>query len=248
MDSKLCSTCHLLKPSTAFYTNKKTGRLVAACKQCHYARCKRYAASHREHLAAKAREWLLANKDTHRAQQREYREVNADVLKAKKRAYYLANRDRLLTQNRQYKSTDAAKEKIRVWRAANTTHLKASKVSWLERHPGWSKDYEAQRYAANPEKHRERAAKWREANPQKYREQLKNWAECGRLWALKHPDQVEIVRKKAKRKQIQSLTDSYIADKLSRDSPLKPTDIPQSLIELKRAQLLIARELRKRKK
>jgi hypothetical protein len=116
---------------------------------------------------------------------------------------------------------------------------------------------------ANPEKVREKNREWRKANHDKARHAVKEWREANRernsagkrRWRESNPDKVM----KSKRAYFSSnherirhlsnsrtndLADSYVRSLLTERSSLTAKDIPQDLVELKRAHLKLHRTLK----
>lgn len=122
-------------------------------------------------------------------------------------------------------------DKNRAYRAENADAIRARKQAYL---------------AANREKEYARIERWAKANPEKAHAIKRRHAEkhgdrdIKRLqqFIAAHPDRKNMGRKE--------LRDAYVAYVMTRRSKLlEPTDIPQGLIEAKREQLRILRELRK---
>jgi hypothetical protein len=101
----------------------------------------------------------------------------------------------------------------------------------------------------NPEKFRENEKRYRKENKEKIRSYKKiyhkeNSEKCRDLykrWRDKNPDKSAAKSKMCRDK----LHDFYVIDKIKRGTGLTASEIPQELIELKRIQLKITRELRK---
>lgn len=122
-------------------------------------------------------------------------------------------------------------DKQRAYRADNADAIRARKQAYL---------------AANRQKEADRIARWAKANPDKARAIKRRHADkhgdrdIKRLqqFIAEHPDRKNMGRKE--------LRDEYVAYVMTRRSKLlEPTDIPQGLIDAKREQLRILRELRK---
>lgn len=62
-----------------------------------------------------------------------------------------------------------------------------------------------------------------------------------KAWLAKNPDK----RRAGLRRQTAALTDGYLRRRLTQKTELRAADIPQPLVELKRAHLLMLRELEK---
>lgn len=124
-------------------------------------------------------------------------------------------------------------EKQREYRAANAAAIRSSKQEYLQ---------------ANREKERARIKRWARANPDKARAIKRRHAEKhgeGDILRLQQFIAENPGRKNIGRKE---LRDAYIAYVMTRRSKLLiPADIPQTLIELKRQQLKLLRELKRTK-
>ena len=109
---------------------------------------------------------------------------------------------------------------------------------------------EAQRayYAANREKYAALGKAYREANPEKDAARKKAWRGAnlekevarGKACYAANPKKFA-AKNKAYRAD---LGDGYVRGMLTQRSRLAPKDIPQGLVEVKRLQLLIKREVR----
>ena len=119
----------------------------------------------------------------------------------------------------------------------------------FSKHRGWCKECvsvsDRERYKANPEKKLERACAWHKANPERS-------AELSSAWHKANPERSAescLAYRKAnrealaikKRESIEKLSDTYVVSRLG----IPTKDAPQELIELKRINLLIFREIRK---
>lgn len=124
-------------------------------------------------------------------------------------------------------------EKQREYRAVNAAVIRDRKRAYLQ---------------ANREKERARIKRWARANPEKARAIKRRYAE-------KHGDKdwlrlQQFVAKNPNRKNMgrKELRDGYVAYVMTRRSKLlTPQDIPQALIDLKRQQLKLLRELERMK-
>lgn len=103
------------------------------------------------------------------------------------------------------------------------------------------------------EKRRQYRFEWRENNREKWRSMRKAWRdknpdkcrEMGMRWQKDNPEKVAGYRRKAR----EELRDSYIKQRIVHQSEglLSTSDIPQILIETKRAELQITRILKQKK-
>lgn len=136
---------------------------------------------------------------------------------------------RSLTSKAYYTAhSDKAKAVSAAWRAANPDKRRATHVAWYAANREKVCATQKARYAANPDKIKAINAAWNAANPEKVKAARKAW------WAA-NPD-----KKKAKRaKETARLPDWQVKCLLN----LK--DAPPELIELKRLQVQIKRELKR---
>ena len=92
---------------------------------------------------------------------------------------------------------------------------------------------------------KEAANAWREANPEKVKAATKAWYEANpekakamsKAWREANPERLKAIRKA----YVNRLTDAYVAGLLA----INRDQCPQELIELKRINVLITREIRK---
>ena len=124
-------------------------------------------------------------------------------------------------------------DKARAYRADNATRIQARKQAYLQN---------------NREKERARIQRWARANPEKARAIKRRYSEKhgDRDWlrlqqfVSENPDRKNMGRKE--------LCDKYVADVMTKRSTLlQRADIPQALIDLKRQQLKLLRELERTK-
>lgn len=164
-----------------------------------------------------------------------------EEIRAYQRAYYRANREKLLAQAAErYKADPEARYAYhkkwkeehkeqhnavrKAYREANRERLNAQALAAAHR-----------RFAENPEAERARRratkAKIKAKDPQTWNAKQLKWNRASQM------------------KMVAELTDGYVRQRLARendDSPRKVSakDIPQSLVEAKRLQLLILRSLK----
>ena len=127
---KACSKCRETKSLEDFYRGGKA-RYCIPCekeyKREHYAR-------NAEHIKAKSRAWIAANKDRKAATDKTYREANAEKIKPKRKAYQRANMDRHLERCRRYRS-----EQLEVHRAREAAYRQRHRELCNERIRQWKK-------------------------------------------------------------------------------------------------------------
>lgn len=120
----------------------------------------------------------------------------------------------------------------RAWQAANREAIKERKHAYYEKNKTELLAQQRSYYKANKTRILEAQRKPPEVN----RAHVK-------AWAAKNPD-----KRKAKiRRQTARLSDGYVRQRLTYGTELRAADIPQPLVEFKRAHLLILRELEKGK-
>lgn len=141
----------------------------------------------------------------------------------------------------------AAKE----WQKSNPEKVSAAKKAYRKAHPEQDKAYRetnAERIKARmrvyhktnpePEKARARNKAWREANPEKERARKKDYRKSNQ-----EKERSRLAsRDKVRRESIHKI---YVLDLITRYTPLKRADVPQSLIDLKREQVATLREVKR---
>lgn len=101
--SKVCTTCGVDKPLSA-YNNDKRGRLgkQARCKACKAVKDKAYRDRKGEELLEKKRAYYAENKEVLLEKQKAYTEKNKEVVLARKRAYHHKNKEVIAEKKRGY--------------------------------------------------------------------------------------------------------------------------------------------------
>jgi hypothetical protein len=163
--------------------------------------------------------------------ERIYRERNKDKIRRNRRNYYGANKERLKQESRKYAAENRQQhnERGRAWRQSN------------------------------PEKCREMSRKWKERYPERYKEKRLRDAmrtksrrkEINARQRVRYAQNLIASRKKGRDKATERrkrISDAYVRQILVSGTMLRGAEIPSGLIELKRAQLLLARELKERVK
>lgn len=106
------------------------------------------------------------------------------------------------------------------------------------------------------EKYRASLSAWRSRNPSYGKSQAmtvarRKWArlypEKARKWQRDNPEAFKAAQKKRAKEDMEQLTDVYVRKALAHTSPLKPSEFPQWLVDLKREHIRLIRELRTRK-
>jgi hypothetical protein len=105
-------------------------------------------------------------------------------------------------------------------------------------------EYRRTNYNQNIKHYRDYKKKWKEKIGRKniYQYNYKFYLK----WKKSNPDKYNKIANKLYKKQIDNLADNYLKDLISDcgRSGLKPNEIPQDLIELKRKQLLLKRKIK----
>ena len=150
----------------------------------------------------------------------------------RKKARWEANREKHLEQQKAYR--EANREKIREYREAyykaNREKLRESGKAYREANREKHLEQQKAYREANREKLRESGKAYKEANREKIREYMEAYGEANR----------EKLRESCRRNR-RDLKDSYVAALFQ--LPVKA--VPKEIIELKRVQLQITREIRK---
>jgi len=207
-------------------------------KECARKKNKKYREKNLEVLRAKARErWAMNNPPKPKKPTR-----TDEERRAYQRAYYQANKERItaLTKKWQQENKERMREIVRKWQINNPERLKELRRRHYENNRehvlALTKAGRDRRFAENPEKVREarraRVAKEFAKDPEKYIQRRR-----------------EYIRVSGKRRT-EEIRDGYVAHLLAKSTGfrLQAEDLPKELIEAKRLQLLIRRELNEERK
>ena len=119
-------------------------------------------------------------------------------------------------------------EGINKWKTNNPEKIKAIKKTYKdknpERHKQLESSYKRRYYQKYTDKLKARVSKWQMANPERTKEINKNSI------------------KRYNRKHIDSLSEKYVKALLTNYTSLKPSDISQELVELKRKSIKLQRQ------
>lgn len=251
-EGKVCTKCGDFKLVSEFASQGIKTRADGSTYKKYRARCK---GCMKEKVQQWGKNYLAKKGDEIRKRNRERWRLNnppkepktkktAEEIKARQKLYYLANREKYREYAKQYYQDN--KEKL-------DAYVKAWQQENKERHIAVKKAYEA----ANREKlnaqQKERARKAFAKDPEKIREKRRAIKA-----ALKAKDPQAWNEKARKtnapyqKKMVAELSDSYVRQRLARESDDSPRrisakDIPQGLVEAKRLQLMILRSLRNEK-
>lgn len=119
------------------------------------------------------------------------------------------------------------------------------------------KELHAKNYEINKLKLKIKHETYRKENPEKVKACKKNWRAKNlekekadrrkryRDWEIRNPEKARAADKKWRDKAITTLSDSYMRHSILRGSNLKASEIPSTLIEAKRAVMMLKRGLKK---
>jgi hypothetical protein len=149
-----------------------------------------------------------------------------------RKAYYEANKERIKEQMRDWNKLHP--NYTREWQKQNIEKHKQHRLNARPR----ARERAKEQYWEDPESARLKVRQYKAANIETVKVKKKEWNQLNRPHLRSYYNS-----------QTKQLSDSYIRNKLAanhkRERTLCSGDIPQDLVELKRLQLLIQRELRK---
>jgi hypothetical protein len=153
-------------------------------------------------------------------------------MKEYQKAYYESNREHIQGVIKEWNKKHP--EYINKWRTENPDKVK----QYREAHKPRARERAREQYWEDPESARLKVRQYKAANIETVKVKKKEWNQSNRPHLRSYYNS-----------QTKQLSDSYIRNKLAanhkRERTLCSGDIPQDLVELKRLQLLIQRELRK---
>jgi hypothetical protein len=156
-------------------------------------------------------------------------------MQAYQKTYYESNKEHIKKQIKDWRKNNP--NYLTKWRENNPEKLKKCREKRKEK----AKEYQRKRYLENPEAARLASKKYREENFELVKVSKNKWRSENR----------DHIRSYYKTKT-ENLSDAYIRNKLSKCSKRKnimsSQDIPQSLVEIKRLQILIQREIKNEKR
>jgi hypothetical protein len=146
------------------------------------------------------------------------------------------------------KNLDKCKEREKRYREENRETLKQRCAIWREKNPEKQKLSNQNYRANNPEKVKAQTQEWRsshhsnlvEMRRRTYQRHRKKRMANSKNWALKNKEASREIKKREKKKARTLIKPSFVLSVLR----LKAAIATPELIELKRAQLLLTRELR----
>jgi len=163
------------------------------------------------------KEQYYANHEYRKQKDKEYREKNKEKVKLWSHKYKEKNREKIRIADREWRKNnpELSRERSRRWRKLHgKEHYQKNKQMFVANVVRWQKE--------NKERYNKRTREWR----------IKNYAKC--------IEKERLSRKKTRLK----LTDGYVARLLRGKGKLLVKDVPKELIEAKRLQILIQREIK----
>jgi hypothetical protein len=155
---------------------------------------------------------------------REYRDNNKEIIKKGSQRYKAKNREKIAALERE-------------WRKNNPKKSRERSQRYRDSHPNCKKEY----YAKNRSMLIKKTMEWQKENKERYYERV-------RKWKLKNWDKYIQGERVRSTKARENLSDSYVVAVLRSKNgtgELRMKDVPTELIEAKRMQLLIKREVKK---
>jgi len=160
-----------------------------------------------------------------------------DSEKVYKSKYYAKNREKILAKAKEKRDPEYFKE----YYAKNKEKILAKAKERRRAHPEKTKAYNDSRKEIMREYFREYARKWRAENPEAKREQNRKRKES-------NPEAYAEMLKRSYERHCINLSDYYVRRVIMFGNSLKHSDIPQSMVEAKRIQIQIQREIKNAKR
>jgi hypothetical protein len=207
-------------------------------RECNRKKNKVYREKNLEEMRAKAREKYAQAHPPQPKKPTKTLEEKRAYQRAYQRAYYQANKER-------------CKELTKKWVANNKERMREIVRDWQKKNPERVKEQRKQYRKENGEHVRTLAkiqrARRRAENPEKVKAQHKAAKERQKV---NNPNYITLRRnttQRAQKRRVAQIRDGYVAHLLSKSTGfrLHAGDIPKELIEAKRLQLMIKRELEK---
>lgn len=157
---------------------------------------------------------------------RKYRQIpeNKEYIAAHNKEYREKNKDKIRAKKKKYWEANREKlclHKRRYW------HLNRDVINAKNR----------ERHRLNPEKYRAQVSQWQKEN--------REWCNSyGKKWRKENHDKVIANSRKQEKLRSKELRNSYVRKLLRLNTNLVPSDIPQELIEFKRAHIKLGRLLK----
>lgn len=154
-----------------------------------------------------------------------------------KSKYYAKNREKILAKAKERRDPQYHKE----YYAKNKERLNEYAKQRRKDHPEKIKEYNDSRKDVMRDYFREYARKWRANNPEAKREQNRKRKES-------NPEAYAEMQKRSYERHCINLSDYYVRRVIMFGNKLKHSDIPQSMVEAKRIQIQIQREIKNAKR
>jgi hypothetical protein len=151
---------------------------------------------------------------------REYRDNNKEIIKKGSQRYKAKNREKIAAWERE-------------WRKNNPKKSRERSQRYHDSHPNYKKEY----YAKNRSMLIKKTIEWQKENKEKHLKRIK-------AWKMKNYDTWLQYERKRHKTKVENLTDGYVAKLLKGNGKLLMKDVPTELIEAKRLQILIQREIK----
>lgn len=160
---------------------------------------------------------------------------------------YYAKHEYRKQKDKEYREKN--KEKVKLWshkyKEKNREKIRIAEREWRKNNPElsrersrrWRKLHGKEHYQKNREMFVANVIRWQKENKERYRKRLKEWR------IKNHPECIEKERL-SRKKATDKLTDGYVVRLLKDKGKLLVKDVPKELIEAKRLQILIQREIK----
>ena len=194
-------------------------------------RSQRYRDANKDRINARNRARMAENPEL-KAMKKAWanKPENRDRRNAWSRKYYSENREEILARDKIKRATPESKERLRIYYLKNKEAVCLRSKKWVKENQEKARKTHKNWYAKNREYAIKRSVEWHKENPEKTRA-------IGRKYMLNNKEKYSIKSKAS----AANLDDSYIKNLFSGKLGVK--NPPQELIELKRVQLKIYREL-----
>ena len=211
---KTCIKCGEIKECSEFYFRLDVGKYRGACKKCEAIRIK---------------QWNITNQERNIIQKKGYRVKNREIILEKKREYYHKNKKEI--SKRRKEAYNSNKERYR-----------GIKREWWNKNKKEISKRRRKHYADNTERYAYLMLKYRSKNREVISKKQQKYAKTkqGKLKIDNRKDKTL----EQERERYRMLTDSAVRGMLTSHNNLIASDVPQELIELKRIQMQIYRELK----
>jgi len=151
MEAKTCTKCLTVLTTADFHRDRHSSDgLKDWCKTCSKAHQKEYAATHRDSINAKMREWHERNKERRNQERRQKRAANPEKYRKYDRTKWERHGERLNEDRREYRKTRTPEEIVQ-----DNERQRKHYAALLERQPGYEARRSKRRKLADPDQWRE---------------------------------------------------------------------------------------------